>query len=551
MPTKNFYFYAFGLIGLICLIGFGIDVMDIDAAQYASMSREMLNTGNYLHLYDVGADYLDKPPFLFWISSLSMKIFGVNNFGYRLPSFLFSILAVISTYRFSKLFYDRQKSLLSALILASCQGFFLMNHDVRTDTILMGCVAFSVWQIAEWFQKNSFKHLILGATGIAIGMMTKGPIALIIPAFAFGSQLILQRNISLLLKWQYIPAILLIAILLIPMSYGLYTQFDLHPEVTVNGSKNVSGLRFFYWTQSFGRITGESSWNNNANIFFLLQNMLWSFLPWIILFLFGLAYQIKHLFSNRFRIPKTAEAISLGGFILTYLALGMSKYQLPHYIFAGFPFAAIITARFVNDLMTKTDFGKLNSILLSVHFFIFSLIWIALILLMSLCFDSISFVYSILSAIFFIGFLYLFIRNRFKNNIILLGLYTIIGVNFFLNNSFYPALLKYQAGSNAGRYIANNNIPTNKTFTYKYIMWRSLHFYAHDIIKSKDSLNAINRGDYLITNKDGLKEIENAGIRYETVHTGPDYPVTKISLSFLNPETRNNNMNYFTLIKVK
>src|SRR4051812_7880199 len=65
---------------LIYLAGFWIDVMDIDAAQYASISREMSDTGNYLHVFDKGKDYLDKPPFLFWISALSMKIFGANNF---------------------------------------------------------------------------------------------------------------------------------------------------------------------------------------------------------------------------------------------------------------------------------------------------------------------------------------------------------------------------------------------------------------------------------------------------------------------------------------
>ncbi len=57
-------------------------------------------------------------------------------------------------------------------------------------------------------------------------------------------------------------------ILLIPMSIGLYQQFDLHPEKIVNGKHGVSGLRFFYWSQSFGRITGESPWKNDVNISF-------------------------------------------------------------------------------------------------------------------------------------------------------------------------------------------------------------------------------------------------------------------------------------------
>ena len=45
-----------------------IPVIDIDAAQYASMSREMLENNSFLKLYDLGHDYLDKPPMLFWLS---------------------------------------------------------------------------------------------------------------------------------------------------------------------------------------------------------------------------------------------------------------------------------------------------------------------------------------------------------------------------------------------------------------------------------------------------------------------------------------------------
>ena len=170
-----------GSLLLVYFIGFGINIMDVDAAQYASMSREMLRSGNYLHVYDTSIEYLDKPPFLFWISALSMKIFGINNFAYRLPSFLFALLSVLSTYKLAKLFYDKKTALLAALILATSQGFFLMNHDVRTDTILMGCVVFSVWQLAAWYQSNKILHFILGSIGIGIGMMTKGPIALLVP----------------------------------------------------------------------------------------------------------------------------------------------------------------------------------------------------------------------------------------------------------------------------------------------------------------------------------------------------------------------------------
>ena len=34
------------------------------------------------------------------------------------------------------------------------------------------------------------------------------------------------------------------------MAWGLYEQFDLHPEKAVNGRSGVSGLWFFLWGHS-------------------------------------------------------------------------------------------------------------------------------------------------------------------------------------------------------------------------------------------------------------------------------------------------------------
>ena len=84
-------FWIFIVIALIYFTAVRVDTMDVDASQYAEISREMMVSGDYLHIYDRGIEYLDKPPLLFWLSATSMKIFGVNNFGYKLPSHLLAL----------------------------------------------------------------------------------------------------------------------------------------------------------------------------------------------------------------------------------------------------------------------------------------------------------------------------------------------------------------------------------------------------------------------------------------------------------------------------
>ena len=78
-----------GFALVVYIAGWFIDLMQEDAAQYGSIAQEMMQNGSYLQVKHRGADYLDKPPLLFWLVSFSFKLFGVHNFAYRIPSFIF------------------------------------------------------------------------------------------------------------------------------------------------------------------------------------------------------------------------------------------------------------------------------------------------------------------------------------------------------------------------------------------------------------------------------------------------------------------------------
>src|SRR5690606_20684758 len=112
----------------------------------------------------------------------------------------------------------------------TCQGMFLMTNDIRTDTILMSCVITAIWMIREAELKRRWYWVLGGAASIAAGMMTKGPIALMMPMFCFGAHWVLKRQWRHIFDPRHLIYLVLIAIFLIPMCVGLYQQFDLHPE---------------------------------------------------------------------------------------------------------------------------------------------------------------------------------------------------------------------------------------------------------------------------------------------------------------------------------
>lgn len=542
----------FALLILVYCCAIAVDVMDADASQYAAMSREMKESGSYLQVYEQGKDYLDKPPFLFWVNSISMLVFGENNFGFKFPSILFAIIAIFATYRFSKLFYDHTIALLAAIVLASCQAFFLITNDIRTDTILMSWIIVALWQLAEWMHSNKTIHFLLGCAAIGAGMVTKGPIALFVPIFAFGSHFVLQRKFNYLFKPVYLLGLLVIAVVLIPMSIGLYQQFDLHPEKTVNGLKNVSGLKFFYWTQSFGRITGENAWNNNAPFSFLFENLLWGMLPWTLFFVAGFLNDLVQIIRKKFHLVSKEEFITTGGFVLTYCSLAISKYQLPHYIYVVLPLIAISTAKMIYAIFWQNKFPVLKKIIIPVQWLVAVVLLAAPVLLLVYAFPAQTIWPWLIPVAAIIALLIILLNKRITKKLFSISLALIIALNFFLSLWFYPNTLQYQAGSVAGRYITQQKIEHGKFFMFRVTgIGESIHFYSRRIVKAVDRIDSLPSNTYLLTMDSGLEHIKTSRRSFEMVKQGKDFHVTALTAKFLNYKTRDEQGNNYYVVKLK
>jgi 4-amino-4-deoxy-L-arabinose transferase-like glycosyltransferase len=552
MIAKRSSIIIFTLCGIAYLLGmFCVPLMNIDAAQYASISREMLERNSFLQVFDLGKDYLDKPPMLFWLSALSMKLFGIHDWAYRLPSFLFAVLAILSTYRLALLFYKKEIAILSALVLATCQALFLINHDVRTDTMLMGWVIFSLWQLAAWYSTKSWLNFFLAFLAIAGGMMTKGPIALMVPAFAFVPHFMLRREWKQLFRVEYILGLVIIAVALLPMSWGLYQQYDLHPGKLINNIPIKSGLKFYYWTQSFGRFTGENYYRENGYFTFLFENMLWSFLPWIIFFLIGLLFDFGMLLQARFKLTQNEEWISTGGFVITYCILARSQAQLPHYIFIVFPLAAIITAKFLYKLTYTDQLVIWRKALTVLHVIIFTAIWSALVALLIFPFVSIPKYVGCFAAIGLLAMFYILtLKKTGFPKLLEVAFFTIIGVNIFLNSAFYPTLLKFQIGNTVADVIAKQQLPEERVSIYGAGNDYTLHFYGNYIFKQKTNIAQLDSSDIILTPKDSVAVVTTKFPASKILYNGRSYGVTQLTKEFLDPATRETVIDRYVIIKL-
>ncbi|MFM7431831.1 MAG: ArnT family glycosyltransferase [Flammeovirgaceae bacterium] len=550
---KTNYYLLFIPIGIVYFIGMFNDVMEVDASQYAAMSREMLESGSYLQLCDRGLNYLDKPPLLFWVSALSFKLFGISNFTYKLPSVLFSLLGIFATYQLGKRLYGEKTGFYSALVLASCQAWFMMNQDIRTDTILAACTIFGIWQLFIFMDQQKFVHLILGSVGVAGAMLTKGPIGLMVPALGIGFYLLVKRDWKNLFNWKWLLMPVIVGVCISPFLYGLFQQYDLQPGKLIQGEPIRSGVKFYLWTQSFGRLTGESVWKDDTTQLFFTHTFLWAFLPWCVLFVAALWRDTVELVKSRLHLVNGYTALTWGGFVFPFIAFSLSHYKLPHYIFVIFPLAAIKSANFL-DCLIENGTMLWRTRWKWIQLFVSSLVYALGALLCTWAFpmtNPISWIVVLIGIGASIYFVWKGISAFEK--LVLPSASAIIILNFLLNSHFYPTLFHFTTSNQAAKIVkaqgGEQNFKTLNQVLY------GLDVYSLRTIPNYSTVDELLKSSndkilWVYTNEPGHQEILARGLKIIEDKKMEHFHISTLSMLFLNPKTRSKEIEYKYLIKI-
>lgn len=516
MTDRGFLFAVLALV-VVTAVGSTLDVMEVDAAQYAAMSQDMMSSDNWLKLYHRGQDHLDKPPLLFWLSALSFKVFGVHNWSYKLPSILFAFLGLFATYRFALLHYGKGIASTAALMFGSSAAFLLMTNDVRCDTILTGSVITAIWLGSAWMERRRTWQLIGCAIAIAAGMLSKGPMGLMAPALALGGEVLFKKRWSILRDPRVLLVPVIVAALLVPMCIGLYEQHGMH------------GIRFYFWEQSFGRITGENRWKDDSTVFFFTHEVLWQLLPWTLFVLIGLWRDVAALIKRR-PLP---EYVSISGTLLVFIALSLSQFKLPHYLYVIVPLFAVLGAHTFHELYAR------------------SLRWMQIALV------------ALMVAVAEVLALWAFPENGLPYAAILLGgtlaamvvhslapsratlfgssFWAMVFVGFVVNGHIYPSILGYQANAQAGRWLRAHQVPRDRSMSVK-TGGTSLNFYAGYSVtyrfNAQEALPLIRPGMIVYTDGQEMQNLKAIGaLPLETMHF-ENYDVQLLGLDFVLPQHR-------------
>jgi 4-amino-4-deoxy-L-arabinose transferase-like glycosyltransferase len=186
----------------------GPSLWDIDEGNNSACSEDMLESGDYVVPKFNGAWRVDKPALLYWLQVGAYRAFGVGEFAARLPSALAALVAVLLTYQLGRRLFDPVTGLLGGLVLASAPMFCVAAHFANPDALLNACMILTFLCCWRAFQGGNTRWLIAAGAAAGLGVLAKGPVAVVLPAGAVGLFLLCSRRLGLLWDRRVLWAVL-------------------------------------------------------------------------------------------------------------------------------------------------------------------------------------------------------------------------------------------------------------------------------------------------------------------------------------------------------
>ena len=167
----------------------GIPSLDRDESRFAQSSKQMVESNNWVDIRFQKEPRYKKPVGIYWLQSLSVKLFSPHNYqaiwAYRLPSAIAAWASVLLTFALANTFFGRMTSFLSSLLFAGSFIVIIEAHQAKTDALLLSLVLLAQLILSRLYfrcsatggrqQLNIFVATIFWST-IAAGVMIKGPI---------------------------------------------------------------------------------------------------------------------------------------------------------------------------------------------------------------------------------------------------------------------------------------------------------------------------------------------------------------------------------------
>jgi len=324
------------LVGGVCYAFFfhgisSIGLLGPDEPRYASVAREMYQSGDYITPRLQGLPWFEKPVLMYWGAVAGYALLGVGEAGARFPSALGATFTIFFLYFVCRRLWGKTAALSASLILASSVGYFTFARAASMDMPLTVCLTGALlcflmaYNTAEPERRRWFFAFY---AFIGFGVLAKGPVAVVLPALSLFGYLLLRGRLREWKEWYPKYAWIILAI-----------AAPWYLAVTwVNGFEFI---RIFFINQNLERFTSTVH-GHQRPIYFYIPDLLMLTFPWTFMIL-----------------PAVRRSYERNDWILVWWAVvpvvffSFSGSKLPGYILPSVPPIVMLCARVTSGKRTR------------------------------------------------------------------------------------------------------------------------------------------------------------------------------------------------------
>lgn len=305
-----------------------------DEGRYVGVAWHMLVSGDFLTPRLDGMAYFHKPPLFYWLTALSLSVFGENAWAARLVSVLSATGLVTCVYLFLRRYTNINAARYTALILLIQPFLFGAAHYANLDMLVAFLMCLTVMAGADAVLRHEqLRHdrisILLMYVAAALGFLAKGLIGVVLPAAILFFWLLGRRQYKTIVRLLWWPGIVLFLLLVLPWMLAMQSKFS-------------DFFQYYIIHQHFQRFL-EPGFNNPHPFWFYIPIILGLTLPWSIQ-LWRWFYPhgpLKPVFLQPAQRIEQVNRPVIRGLMLSWLLVVLVFFSIPQSKLVGYVIATL------------------------------------------------------------------------------------------------------------------------------------------------------------------------------------------------------------------
>ncbi len=305
---------------------------DSDEGRYAEIAREMIELKDWIAPHLNYVLYFEKPPLVYWLTALSMKLMGPTEFAARFWCATFGFLTVLLTRVIGRRWKNERVGWMAGGMLACSLLFFGLTQFLVLDMALTFWMMLALYAGTRLLFERSSDHVglysVMFAVAAAGGFLTKGPVAVLLPVLALAGIAWKYQLFSRLQRFSLGPALAAAAVLVLPWFILVSWRHPVFPQ-------------FFFIREHVQRYLTDVH-HRTEPFYFFIPVLLGGFFPWS----FFLPRVIRSWFGReRMAMERDPQgALWIGWVLGVVLFFSLSQSKLVAYIVPVIPALALLVA---------------------------------------------------------------------------------------------------------------------------------------------------------------------------------------------------------------